>query len=145
MEVSRILRVMITLILVVSFIAITVAAYRRNQEVNSMTTLADATSSIAARLAFRDLALMDERGIQYPYILDGSKLENLDKSRSLAGENFRFRVSISYLRNGSERGIGPYGEEPPKRRMTCSLSVPVALQRSGTRVPAKLEVVAWYA
>lgn len=144
MEISRILRVLITLILVVTFIVLTVSAYRRNQEVNSMTVLSDATSSIATKLTTKDLVWVDEEGVRHPHLLDPAKLENADKSHRLAGENFTFRTSIVYFEDNSEREIGPYGDNLPEDRMRCSLSVPVALRKPNP-IPAKLKVVVWYA
>lgn len=144
MEISRILRVLITLIFVVTFITLTIGAYRQNSEINSMTTLSDATTSIANNLASKELVWVDDEGVSHPPILDSEKLKDIKFERIIAGENFAFRASISYRRDNSEREIGPYGREPPGNKMTCSFSLPVALHKASIP-PAKLKVVTWFA
>lgn len=145
MEITRILRVLMTILLVVIFILVTVSAYRESREIGAMVRLSDATSSIITRLATDDLAWIDDEGIQHGYVLDADLLENLEFERSLGGDNFAFQVSISYQAEGSENTFGPRGFEPPEGRMTCSLIVPAALRHVGGVLPARLEVVAWYA
>lgn len=145
MEISRILRVLITLIFVVTFIAITVSAYRRNEEIESMTLLSDVTSSLTTRFATRDLIWTDERGTDHPYVLDPMKFDNLNGSRLLAGENYAFRTFLTYLEDNSKRELGPYGGSPPEDRMTCSLSLPMTVYKDGKMLPAKLRVIVWYA
>lgn len=62
MQISRILRVLITILLVVTFIIVTLAAYQRDQEIEAMVKLSDSTSSIATRLSVQDLAWVDGDG-----------------------------------------------------------------------------------
>lgn len=143
MEVSRILRVLITLVFLVTFITLTVAAYRQNERINSMTTLTEATSSIANKLVSQDLTWVNGQGVSQPPILDSEKLKNLEYNRLIAGENFAFQASIVYRNGDSEEEIGPEGKDPPENRMICSVSLPVALHESST-LPAKLEVKVWY-
>lgn len=143
MEVSRILRVLITLIFLVTFITLTVAAYRQNQKINSMTTLTEATSSIANKLVSQDLTWINEQEASQPPILDSEKLKDLEYNRLIAGENFAFQASIVYQKNNTEKEIGPYGRDTPENRMICSISLPVALHRSSI-LPAKLGVKVWY-
>lgn len=143
MEISRILRVLITLLLLVSFIAMTVAAYRQNREINKMTTLSDATSSIMTSLATQEMVWVDGNGDTHPYILDSEKLKNLNYSKVLGGENFAFQATITYLQDNNVEEIGPYGENPPENRLICSLSASVTLYEG--RKPVKLKVVSWYA
>ncbi len=143
MEISRILRVLITLIFVVTFITLTIGAYRQDSEINSMATLSDATTSIANNLASQGLVWVDDENVSHPLILDSDKLEDIRFGRVIAGENFAFRASISYWRDNSEREIGPYGKDPPEDEMTCSFSLPVALHKDSIP-PAKLKVVAWF-
>lgn len=141
MEVVRILRVMATILLVVTFILAVIAAYRESREINATVRLSDATSSIVTRLTTDDLAWVDDKGIQHSYVLDAGLLGYLKFERSMGGDNFAFQVSI-ISRNGDFENFGP---EPPEGRMTCSLTVPAALWHIGGILPARLRVVAWYA
>ena len=145
MEITRILRVLATILLVLTFILVTVSAYARSLEIGAMVRLSDATSSIITRLATNDLAWVDEEGARHCYVLDTNLLESLQFERSIGGDNFMLQVTISYCAGGSEVTFGPVGSEPPEDRMTCSLVVPVALWHSGRSIPAQLGVVVWYA
>jgi hypothetical protein len=141
MEITRILRVLVTILLVVTFILVTVSAYTESREIGAMVRLSDATSSIVTRLATDDLAWTDDESIPHSYVLDADLLDNLESKRSLGGDNFAFQVSIfSQVKNFENFGL-----EPPEGRMTCSLVVPAALRHLGGVLPARLEVVAWYA
>jgi hypothetical protein len=141
MEITRILRVLVTILLVVTFILVTVSAYTESREIGAMVRLSDATSSIVTRLATDDLAWTDDEHIPHSYVLDADLLDNLESKRSLGGDNFAFQVSIfSQVKNFENFGL-----EPPEGRMTCSLVVPAALRHLGGVLPARLEVVAWYA
>lgn len=142
MEVSRILRVLITLLLVVTFIIVTIAAYRQNSEINSMTTLSDSTSSIMTRLVTQDLVWIDDEGNRHEYIIDLDKTDNLSYKRNLAGEEFEFQIRVTYLQDNSEHTEGPFGPEPPNNQMTCSLTAPITVLED--RKPSKLRVIAWY-
>ncbi|KXB08877.1 hypothetical protein AKJ55_00320 [candidate division MSBL1 archaeon SCGC-AAA382M17] len=144
MEISRIVRVLLTLIMVVTFIIITVAAYQQTQTVASMTTLSDSTSSIVTALASQDLAWSDETKTLHPYVLEASKLENLRFSRLLGGDNLVFQATIIYNPGNKIENIGPYGPDLPEDKMTSSLSVPVSLRKNNSTLPAKLKVVSWY-
>ncbi len=141
MEITRILRVLVTILLVVTFILVTVSAYMESREIGAMVRLSDATSSIVTRLATDDLAWTDDEGIQHSYVLDADLLEDLESERSLGGDNFAFQVSIFSQFGNFEN----FGLEPPEGRMTCSLVVPASLRHVGRVTPARLEVVAWYA
>ncbi|MBS3815174.1 MAG: hypothetical protein KGY45_01275 [Hadesarchaea archaeon] len=143
MEISRILRVLITILLAVSFIIVTFAAYQRDQEVESMVKLSDTTSSIATRLSIKDLAWIDEEGKENPYILDNDSANNLTYSSTLGGENYAYRIQISYIKNEEKESLGPYGPEPPEEVMTGSLTVPTSLYYKGSIIPAKLKVTTW--
>lgn len=144
MEISRIVRVLLTLILVVTFILITVAAYRQSENIASMTALSDSTSSIVTVLASQDLAWTDEKEILHPYVLDAKKLENLRFNKLLGGDNFAFQTTIIYSSGKSIENIGPYGHNLPEEKMTSSLSVPVSLRKNNSTIPAKIKVVTWY-
>lgn len=139
MELSRILRIIVTLILIVAFIAVTVAAYRRNQEIKSMTTLSEATSTILTGLTSRDLVWKEKDGTTHPYIIEEDKLENIDYNRALAGENFKFQISLQLPQ---KKKIGPSGGNPPEKNTVCSISAPVTLFEN--RRAAKIEVLVWY-
>lgn len=145
MEISRILRVLITILLAVTFIVVTLAAYQRDNEIERMVKLSDSTSSIATRLSVQDLAWIDEDDERHPYILDNNSLTNLEFTRILGGDNFAFRIRIFYLTSGVEDNLGPYGLEPPSDRMTGSLTMPASLYWKGSITPAKLRVIVWYA
>ncbi|KXB09237.1 hypothetical protein AKJ46_00710 [candidate division MSBL1 archaeon SCGC-AAA833K04] len=145
MEISRILRVLITILLAVTFIVVTLAAYQRDHEIERMVELSDSTSSIATRLSVQDLAWVDEDGEKHPYVLDNGSLTNLEFTRILGGDNFAFRVQIFYMASSVEDNLGPYGLEPPSDRMTGSLTMPTSLYWKGSITPAKLSVTVWYA
>lgn len=141
MEITRILRVLVTILLVVTFILVTVSAYTESREIGAMVRLSDATSSIVTYLATDDLAWTDDEDIQHSYVLDPDLLENLESKRSLGGDNFAFQASIFSQIGNFEN----FGLEPPEGRMSCSLVVPAALRHLGKILPARLEVIAWYA
>lgn len=141
MEITRILRVLVTILLVVTFILVTVSAYTESRKIGAMVRLSDATSSIVTRLATDGLAWTDDESIPHSYVLDADLLDNLEYKRSLGGDNFALQVSIfSQVENFENFGL-----EPSEGRMTCSLVVPAALRYLGGVLPARLEVVAWYA
>ncbi len=142
MEVSRILRVLITLILVVTFIISTIAAYRQNRQVSAMTTLSDATSSIVTNLATQELVWVDSEGNSHEFILDNDELSTIDNTLTIAGENFTYQTKIITQQDNQEKTIGSKGPKPPEERMTSSVSVAITLLDG--RRPARLEVVAWY-
>lgn len=142
MEISRILRVLITIIIVAALFVIVIASYRHEQMVNSMIELSDASSSIVTRLSTDRLAWTDAKGNQHQYVLDEEKFDNLSYIWTLGGEDYASQVSIAYG-EGLENEIGPYGSGPPQDRMTSALRVPVALKRGGKKVPAQLRVIVW--
>lgn len=144
MDVTRLLRVLITLLLVMTFILVIVSVYRHDMELREMVNLSDLTSSTVTRLAVQDLA-WDAGGGPSVYVLDSDKLDDLSYQSTLWGFNLEFQVEISYQEGGVEQVLSPHGFSPPDDRMTCALNVPVALQRSGRAVPAILKVIAWYA
>ena len=145
MDMTRLLRVLITLLLVMTFILVIVSVYRHDMELRAMVNLSDLTSNAVTRLAVQDLAW--DAGGEKPtaYVLDSGKLDNLSYRSTLWGFNLEFQVGVSYQEGGVEQVLGPHGFSPPDDRMTCALNVPVALQRSGRAVPAILKVIAWYA
>ncbi len=143
MDITRILRVLLTIILVVSFIGVTIVAYRQNQDVKAMAYLSDATTSIATKLTSEKLAWNDEEDVLHPFVLDSDKLDNLNYAMIVAGENFVFQVQIIYLKNGSEEVIENFGKSVPSDETTCALSLPATLYRRGLIVPAKLKVISW--
>ncbi len=140
MEVTRILRILVTILLVVTFILVVVSAYGESREIGAMVRLSDATSSIVTRLATNDLAWTDDKGVQHSYVLNADLLERLEFKRSLGGDNFAFQVSI-FSKHGDFENFGP---RPPVGRMTCSLIAPAALWHVDRVVPARLKVVTWY-
>jgi|GEM_PF-3001275 len=141
MEISRILRVLITLIFVVTFIVSTMAAYRQNRDVQEMTTLSDATTSIASDLSTRTLAKRGAENNPVEHMIDSDKLENskIDFRRDLAGRTFEYKIRIERFSGGHS---AYYENSPPTDVMTSSISVPVTISEG--REPAKLEVEAWY-
>lgn len=144
MEISRIFRILITLIFVIAFILVTVAAYRKEERMNSMSTLSDVSTSLAVDLASRDLAWVDSRGIRHITIIDPAKLPKVDKEREILEKTFRFQISLLCLENSEERKIGPYGENRPEK-MRCTYSLPVSIYLNNEITPAKLKVIVWYA
>lgn len=145
MEVSRLLRVLITILLVVSFFIIVFSSYNRDRQVEAMTELSDATSSIATRLATQGLARVDAGGTVHPYEVNADLLDNLSFEQVLGGDNFEYQVSISYLAGGATENTSKYGPEPPGNQTISALSLPVGLYKEGSVFPAKLKVIAWYA
>ncbi len=141
MEISRILRVLIILIFVVTFIASTLAAYRQNRRVQEMTTLSDATTSIASDLSTRVLVKRGAENNPVEYMLDRNKLDNekIDFERELAGQTFEYKIRLEHFSGGQ---IAYFDNSPPGNAMKSSISVPVTMAEG--REPAKLEVIAWY-
>lgn len=144
MEVSRLLRVLITILLVVSFFIIVFSSYNRDRQVEAMSELSDATSSIATRLATQDLARVDAGGTIHPYEVNADLLDNLSFEQVLGGDNFEYQVSISYLAGGATENTDD-GSEPLENQTRSALSLPVGLYKEGSVLPAKLKVIAWYA
>lgn len=144
MEVSRLLRVLITILLVVSFFIIVFSSYNRDRRVEAMTELSDATSSIATRLTTQNLARVDADGIIHPYELNADLLDNLRFEQVLGDDNFEYQASISYLAGGEKENKIEYGPEPPGNQTISALSLPVGLYEEGIVLPAKLKVIAWY-
>ena len=145
MEISRILRIIITIFLVATFIVVTVAAYRQNQRIKSMTRLSDATTSLATRLTSQELAWVDDEGNRHPFVLDASKLDGLKRNYRLPGENLGFRASIIFLEDNSEHEIIQFSSDLPDERMRCSLSLPATIRLERGIRPAKLKVISWFA
>ena len=145
MDVTRLLRVLITLIFVMTFILIIVSVYRYDQELRSVSSLADSTTSIVTRLSIQDLAWVDSLGDVHHYEVDPDKLDDLTYQSNLGGVNVEFNVELSYKDSGVEQTLGPYGPTVPEGRMASALNVPVAVQSSGRTIPAILKVRAWYA
>ncbi|MFP4005863.1 MAG: hypothetical protein ACLFUR_03980 [Candidatus Hadarchaeia archaeon] len=143
MNVSRVLRILITIIFVMAFIGVTISAYKREERMNALTTLSDASSSVAVHLASEELVWEDERGISHPEVVDPSKLSTIDGSWSCMGENYLLQTYLLYIEDGRERMIGPFGEAGGEK-MSCSFSLPVSLRREGGVYPAKLRVILWY-
>lgn len=145
MDISRILRVLLTIFLVATFVVVTVAAYRQNQKVKSMTRLSDATTSLAVGLTSQELAWEDDGGTRHPFVLDVDKLDNLEGRYQLPEENLAFRATIICLEDNYERKISGVFENLPKDKMSCSLSFPASLRSGGRVMPAKLKVISWFA
>lgn len=141
MEISRILRVLIILMFVVTFIASTMAAYRQNRQVQEMTTLSDATTSIASDLSTRTLVKRGAENNPVEYMLDKDKLDNekIDFKRKLTGQTFEYKIKLEHFSGGQD---AYFDNSPPGSVMKSSISVPVTVAEG--REPAKLEVVAWY-
>lgn len=141
MNLTKILRTLITCLFVITFVLLVASAYQRNRAITELAALSDSTSSILTRLAVEELAHAD--GEVHPYVVSPPKLEGLgDFELEVGAENFAFRVSVSYGGLGELR-LGPYGPTPPEGRTTCAISAAVALLENGRLLPARLEVVAW--
>lgn len=146
MEISRIFKVISTLILTVAFLTVTVSAYRQNEKIERIANLSDATSNIAIKLTSKSLAWKDKEKNIHPHVIDPNKTENLDFSMDLAGENFRYKISI--IRRNNDNGfliVDSVGPKPPKDKMTCSMDLSVAIRKLKRPMPGKLKVLAWYA
>ena len=144
MDLTKILRTLITCLFVITFVLLVASAYQRNRAIAELAVLSDSTSSILTRLAVEELAHADGSGV-HPYVVNPLKLQALeDFELEIGGENFGFQVSVSYSELG-ELTLGPYGPMPPEGRTTCAISAAVALLDNGHLVPAKLKVVAWHA
>ena len=142
MDLTKILRTLITCLFVITFVLLVASAYQRNRAIAELAVLSDSTSSILTHLAVEELAHVDSGG-RYPYVISALKLEELtDFEREIGGENFEFQVLVSHC-TFSELTLGPYGPMPPEGRTTCAISAAVTLLENGRLVPAKLKVVAW--
>ncbi|MCD6248499.1 MAG: hypothetical protein J7J17_03530 [Hadesarchaea archaeon] len=143
MDVTRLLRVLMTILLVATFILVTVATYKENLKVEAMVKLSDSASSIATRLTVQDLAWTDARE-PHPYVLDPDRLNDLNYRYAVGGDNFGFQVRISYWDGGSDENLGPYGPKVPEDKMTDTLTLPVTLRKNCRMFPARLTVVVWH-
>ncbi|MBA7604534.1 hypothetical protein ES703_11659 [subsurface metagenome] len=144
MTLTQIFKTLITCILVISFLMITVSAYQQHRTISALAELTDVTSAIVTRLSVEELAYVDNDEKLHMYSIDPAKLENCSTRWEIGGENFDFRVSVSY-EAGGEHVLGPYGSAPPDDRTRCSLAVACALYENGRFLPAKLGVIAWRA
>lgn len=144
MTLTQIFKTLITCILVISFLMITVSAYQQHRTISALAELTDVTSAIVTRLSVEELAYVDNDEKLHMYSIDPAKLENCSTRWEIGGENFDFRVSVSY-EAGGEHILGPYGSAPPDDRARCSLAVACALYENGRFLPAKLSVIAWRA
>lgn len=129
----------------ITFVILVVSAYRQYRASSEAALLSDVTSSIATHLVLEELVYVDSVGKPSAYVIDPVKLGSLTKfKRGVGGENYGFRVSLSY-RSGMEHVLGPYGTAPPADRPNCTLVVGAALFENNRLLPAKFEVVAWRA
>ncbi len=144
MILTQILKTLATCILVISFLLVTVSAYQQYRSISALAELSDATSAIVIRLSVEEMAYVDNDEKLHMYSIDPAKLENCPTRWEISGENFDFRVSVSY-EAGGEHVLGPYGSAPPDDRARCSLAVACALYENGRFLPAKLSVIAWCA
>lgn len=144
MTLTQILKTLVTCILVISFLLVTVSAYRHHHSISALAELSDATSAIVTRLSVEELAHVDNDGKLHMYALDPAKLEGLPTRWEIGGENFDFQVTVSYG-GGDEHVLGPYGSIPPEGKERCSLAVACALCENNRFLPAKLSVIAWRA
>ena len=125
-----------------------VSAYQQYSSSSEMALLSDSTSSIATHLALDKLAYVDVAGITHPYVVDETKLLQLENQpenyfrRAVGGENFEFQVSMLYMQ---ENVLGPYGPALPEEKMNCTLIFAAALFENGRYLPAKIKVMAWRA
>jgi len=144
MTLTQILKTLAICILVISFLLVTVSAYQQHLTISALAELTDVTSAIVTSLSVEKLAYVDNDEKLHMYSIDPAKLENCFTRLEIAGENFDFRVSVSY-EAGGEHVLGPYGSAPPDDRARCSLAVACVLYENGRFLPAKLSVIAWRA
>jgi len=141
---TQILKTLVTIILVISFLLVTVSAYQQHRRISALAELSDATTAIVTRLSVEELAYVDNDGNLHMYTIDPAKLEGLSTRREFGGENFDFQVSVRY-EAGGERVLGPFGSTPPEDRTRGSLAVPCVIYENAHFLPAKLSVMAWRA
>ncbi|TKJ26188.1 MAG: hypothetical protein CEE41_02830 [Hadesarchaea archaeon B3_Hades] len=144
MTLTQILKTLVTIILVISFLLVTVSAYQQHRRISALAELSDATTAIVTRLSVEELAYVDNDGNLHMYTIDPAKLEGLSTRREFGGENFDFQVSVRY-EAGGERVLGPFGSTPPEDRTRGSLAVPCVIYENAHFLPAKLSVMAWRA
>ena len=144
MNISRLLRVLLTIILVISLVLIVVSEYRHDRKVEMMVKLSDASSSILVRLTNDELAYRTPEGRRLEHLVDPFLLENMDPAWTLAGENYESRVSLSFGEN-LENTIGPFGPDRPEGEMANALACSVVAVINDRRLPAKLKVMVWEA
>ncbi len=142
MSISRLFRILATIVLVISLVFIVASEYKHNRKVERMVELTDAASSIAVHLTTDKLARRDTRGRQLEYIVDPDLLNDQDYLFNLAGENYASRVYLSHGDN-LENVLGPYGFDRPKGRMANAFACPVVMEFKNRRVPARLRVIVW--
>lgn len=142
MSISRLLRVLATVIIVISLVFVVVSEYQHNRKVNSMVELSDAASSVATRISTDQATWVGEGSREHDYVLDPQLLENGNYIWNLGGENYASRVEVKYGDNLGNT-FGPYGREGPGDKMANALSIPVVVRTKGRYLPAKLKVIIW--
>jgi hypothetical protein len=133
----------LTVLLVVVFLALLVSAYSQYQFMLTTAGLVDTASSVTNDLVVNDLAL-ERGGRLQEYVIDPGKISSLDFRKEIGGDNFEFQLKISYNSHG-ERVLGPYGENQPVGKAVAAIAVPVALYDNGRLTYARLEVKVWRA
>lgn len=144
MTLTQILKTLVTIILVISFLLVTVSAYQQHRRISALAELSDATTAIVTRLSVEELAYVDNDGNLHMYTIDPAKLESLSTRREFGGENFDFQVSVMYEARG-ERVLGPFGSTPPEDGTRGSFAVSCVIYENAHFLPAKLSVMAWRA
>jgi len=138
-DLIRILKAVMTVLIIVVFLFLLFSAYEHYRMTVSTAGLIDATGAIANDLVLNDLALQ-EGGAKVAYVIDPGRITSLSFSKLIASENFGYRIRIS-----STETEWSAGGEAPEGRETCSIVLPVVLFENFRHVPGKMEVVVWRA
>lgn len=141
MDVVRIFKAIVSMLLVVTFIFLLLSAYSIYSYNLSTAGLADAASTIANHLVLRELAF-ERAGVTVEYAVDPAKLQSLGFKQTIGRENFSYNIFLKYdLRD--EKALGPYGPAPPTAGPTASIVLPVAVGENYLFKPGKVEVKVW--
>ncbi|MEM3519376.1 MAG: hypothetical protein QW179_02275 [Candidatus Hadarchaeales archaeon] len=137
----RIFKAIISILLVVIFIALLISAYSTYKSNLSTAGLIDAASTIANHLVVRELAV-EAFGSTVDYAIDPAKISSLEFWQTIGGENFSFNILLRYNMI-DEKALGPYGPEAPPTEPVASLVLPVSVYENYSFKPGKLEVKVW--
>ncbi|MFN4133624.1 MAG: hypothetical protein ACK4GQ_04570, partial [Candidatus Hadarchaeales archaeon] len=137
----RIFKAIISMLLIVVFVALLLSSYSNYRSNLSTAGLIDAASTIANHLVVRELAL-ETSGQRVDYAVDPAKLSSLEFRQAIGEENFSFNLLLKFDPR-DEKILGPYGPEMPAARPTASLILPITVYENYSFKPGKLEVKVW--
>lgn len=139
MDVMRIFKTAATFLLVAVFLLLLISAYSRHREISSACSLVEASSSIANHLVLEELR--PPSGGR-SHVVDPARVGELPCRISIGGENFVYRLRLTFWRGGKEVTV-MCGPEAQANAQTSSVSLPVTVFDNFRMEAGLMEVVVW--